>query len=322
VNLYYTAIGAGPRLCLKGGGGGGGSSGKVSWSSYLETIHKEFLTGGDVPSLSYYMTDDFEDAHDANPYTTGGIAAYDPTTPLATMTARYAVYDGRLQALSPSEDFLEALDTALSRFDSQLNPQSAIDDAVDSFSDRQLLPLNRAVAIVAGQFGAANAVCSSAFPMALAAIANDHLRSIADFRAKLGVQVAAERVQTAIGLAEKLWQVELDRIDREQASVQLGGEIERVKIVALKEQADVDATIAVKSALWPLELYQYPANLISAIQGGNTGASVPPMHGGSSAIGGAIGGAVSGAAAGAPMGPYGMAAGAIIGGIGGYLSSS
>ena len=236
----------------------------------------------------------------------------------------------KLAAFVPDTNYLAALDTAISKYEQDLNPQSVIDDAVDNFDNRQRLIFNRAVGSVVGQFAMANAVVGSSFPQALALLAADHLSNVADFRAKASLQAATERLQTVLGFSDNLVKLQLDNIDRAQQATQLQGEINRVAIVAGKERADVDATIAVKSALWELELYQYPSNFISAIQGGNQGGAVPPMHGGSSAIGGAIGGAASGAIAGAQIGSavpgigtmYGAIGGAVIGGIGGYMSSS
>jgi hypothetical protein len=130
-------------------------------------------------------------------------------------------------------------------------------------------------------------------------------------------------------------------------------EKDRMKIVALKEQAETDLQIDESDAKWDLEVFAHGANVMAGISGGTThsqgqkasraasavggalsGASVGYAAGAAygayaastaAAAGGAAAGASSGAATGAastgPYAPIGAIVGAIIGGIGGYLAS-
>jgi len=85
-------------------------------------------------------------------------------------------------------------------------------------------------------------------------------------------------------------------------------------IIALKEQADRQAELDGLESRWPIELTMYQGNAIAAIAG--TASMIDkPTSGTASALSGAL----SGASALASTGPYGMAAGAILGGIGGMF---
>ena len=94
----------------------------------------------------------------------------------------------------------------------------------------------------------------------------------------------------------------------------------RIKIVAKKEQKDMDNTIDINDALWDLEVFQYGANLLAAVSGGTT-----PTAGGinkPSAVASALGGAFSGATVGAQVsgGYVGAIVGAVVGAAGSLIA--
>jgi len=98
-------------------------------------------------------------------------------------------------------------------------------------------------------------------------------------------------------------------------------EAKRIRIVALKEEADKNLEIDEKDALWDLEAFQHGANLLAGIGGGTTQANKTPSLA-SSAIGGAMSGAAAGGMLGSSMGgtimgmgagPAGMIAGGVLG---------
>ena len=107
----------------------------------------------------------------------------------------------------------------------------------------------------------------------------------------------------------------MQRVAWEEGLVKLSIEGNRIKIVALKEETDMNAEIDKFDALWDLETFQYGANLLAAISGGTTGPQKP------STAASVIGGAMSGMSAGAMVGgSWGAAIGGILGGAAGLLN--
>ena len=100
----------------------------------------------------------------------------------------------------------------------------------------------------------------------------------------------------------------------------------RIKIVAKKEEADMNLDIDESAATWDLNVFQHGANLLASIGGGVH----MPNERKKNAIGSALGGALSGAAAGAMYGAtkgavvgsgWGAVIGAVLGAAVGYLSA-
>lgn len=109
-------------------------------------------------------------------------------------------------------------------------------------------------------------------------------------------------------------------IDGKKFVAQTTADVERIKIIAKVEQTGKQLEIDAAELKWPLDAYMYLGNLLGSIGGGHV---VPNMPGVSKTAT-ALGGMLSGAAAGAMIGsysanPYGVAAGAAIGGIAGLV---
>lgn len=280
------------NICAKGGGGGGGS-GAMDWPGYMKDWHGEALndTGGDT--LANSVTDAINSAYGSSPWTTA--AAYDPDTDL---TALIAAPD-ELQTLVTLLSSGTTLDTLISN----VLDTSRIDDVVTEFAadmDARLL------AEVLPRFEAGmrniNAVQSSAFVIGRALIEENQDRQVAKFSSELHLKAGLDDAIKVIGM----------KLEYQKVASQLIAEAYRIKIVAKKEEADVNNEIDSKDAVWDLELFQYGSNLLAGIGGGTAGTKGP------SATQSAIGGAMSGAAAGAMVGGP---AGAVVGGVLGAASA-
>ncbi|MBU2249236.1 MAG: hypothetical protein KKD77_20985, partial [Gammaproteobacteria bacterium] len=119
-----------------------------------------------------------------------------------------------------------------------------------------------------------------------------------------------------ISSATEMIKYEFNKAELKKNLTHYTAEINRLSIVANKEQTDTDLYIGVQDAKWDLDAIMYIGNMISAVAGAST---VREGLDGPSTLRTAMGGALSGAAAGASFGPYGAAAGAVIGGIGGLV---
>ncbi len=113
------------------------------------------------------------------------------------------------------------------------------------------------------------------------------------------------------------------RIDFEKTATSVLADINRMRVVALKEQTDVDASLDINDALWDLKVYQYGANMLGSIGGGS--AFIPELpSSSSSALGGAFSGAGTGASIGTAINPgagtaIGAGIGAVVGAVAGAL---
>ena len=90
----------------------------------------------------------------------------------------------------------------------------------------------------------------------------------------------------------------------------------RIKIVAEKEELDMNTKIDESDALWDLEVFQHGANMLAAIGGGTAN----PKGKEPSQAQSVIGGALSGAAAGSMISPgWGTVIGAVLGAAAAYM---
>jgi phosphotransferase system HPr-like phosphotransfer protein len=123
---------------------------------------------------------------------------------------------------------------------------------------------------------------------------------------------------TNAGITEMM-RYQLTTVDMSRALASLIAEFNRLKIVASQEYLDRTLDLDVKNTLWDMNIYQYGTNVLSGIGAG--GQIMPEkMSASQSALGGALGGAALGIQSGG--GPAAIAAGAILGGIGGYLAGA
>jgi len=289
----------------KGGGGGGSSSGAVSHSAYLETIHSDWLDNTGVDTITESITDVMNSALGNSPWT--GLTAYDPDTDLTELIAAPNVLQTLVTLLSTG--------TTLDTLVSNVLDTDRIDDAVDAFEadlDARLL------AEVLPRFNAGmlniNAVQSSAFVIGRANIEEGQLRQVAKYSADLRMKAFSDDALRLIAL----------KLEYQKSVSQMIAEAYRVKIVAKKEETEVNAKFDEADAQWDLEVFQYGGNLLGSIGGGvlNPNSKGPSTM--QSAIGGAMSGAVAGAmiagaSQGAIAGPWGAAAGAVLGAASAFL---
>jgi len=119
--------------------------------------------------------------------------------------------------------------------------------------------------------------------------------------------------------ADILLKSTIQNIAFEESYARIMIEGNRIKIVALKEENDVNNTIGEEDALWDLGVFQAGANLLAGAGGGVAGSKTSNKPNVAMSV---LGGAMSGAAAGAAIAPpYGAAVGAVLGAAMGLMSS-
>jgi len=201
-----------------------------------------------------------------------------------------------------------------------------VDGAVDAFEDASLDQHLRAVNRVAGQFADINAVQSSMFPWAMAAMESDRLRTIQGRRSELEQQNLRDRIQ--------LLQME---IEGNRVLVEATAKASQMSIIEHYDRSETNRIIQEKDIKWDFEVFRNYGNLIGAFTGSvvpestdaRTNKALSGLVGG--AAGWAIGGMATvgtslGAKAGAEFGSViapgiGTIAGGVVGALIGALGS-
>ena len=285
------------RIHKKGGGGGGGA-GVIDYPDYMETFHGNILNNAGGDTMTSSIVDIMNAALGSSPFATE--VAYDPDVPIAAMEAAVGDLDTLVALLSSGTGLDDIISNVLS--------DSRIDDAVDEYS----LDLgNRLIVEVLPRFEAGmhdiNAVVSSAFPLGRAVIEDGQTRQVAKYSADLHMKAFGDDALRLV----------MFKLESQRALSAMVIEANRMKIVAKKEETDINLKIDESDALWDLELYQYGSNVLASI---GSGVANPKLKGPSTAQS-VIGGALSGAAAGTMINPgWGTVIGGVLGAAAGLLA--
>lgn len=279
-----------------GSSGGGSSSGAVSYPAYVETVHGDWINNSGADTILSSVTDVMNSAIGNSPWT--GAVAYDPDVDLTNLIAAPDALQTLVTLLSSGT----TLDTLISN----VLDETRIDTAVGEFAadlDARL------VSEILPRFNAGmrdiNAVVSSAFILGHAVIEEGQDRQVAKYSAELHMKAFSDDAIKVIML----------KLEYQKYVSQMIAETYRIKVVAKKEESDVNIALDEKDALWDLKVFQYGGNLLASVAGG----TVKPSEGPSTAQS-VIGGALSGAAAGAMIGGVpGAIAGGILGAASGFL---
>lgn len=290
--------------------GGGGQSGQVDYPDYIKTIHGQALdnNGADTPTSS--VTDLFNAAVGNSPFT--GETAYDPTTPLGNMTTELTSFSELVSGLDAETSWLAFVATAKGWINTELFDEDEIQREVDAYRDEVREQLdNLTLPRFRGGMRDINAVMSSSFAIGESIIEAAAAKDVNKFLADLRLRLKEQKNQMIISSATEMIKYEFNKAELKKNLTHYTAEINRLSIVASKEQTDTDLYIGVQDAKWDLDAIMYIGNMIGAIAGAST---TREGLDGPSTLRTAMGGALSGAAAGFMLGG---APGAAIGGIGG-----
>jgi len=213
-----------------------------------------------------------------NPYST--VVAYNPDTALAAMVTAISTY-GTAVAIAT---LAAGIDTLVAHF-------------ADAFYDH--LNYYELPAISAGAYSA-NLVQSSAYAIAQMLA----LQSATELATKASIPLYAAAASEYTTGPRTVLQATLDT--------------NKMKIIAKSEEAEKNLEIEIHEETWPLDLYTYAGNMLSAIGGGRSAGGGPPKPNKTQST---LGGAMAGASVGAAAGPYGAVIGAVVGGVAGYMSA-
>ena len=280
---------SGPVVECKGGGGGG--SGAVSYPAYMQDIHGDWLDNSGADAISSSITDIMNAATGNSPWT--GQVAYDPDADLTVMT-------NSADDLQTLVDLLSS-GTTLDTLIAGILDHTRVDLAVTEFAadlDARL------VADVLPRFERGmqdiNAVVSSAFVIGRALIEQNQDRQVAVYSAGLHMKAFSDDAIKVINL----------KLEYQKMATHALAEVNRIKIVAKKEETDTNIRIDEEDAKWDLEVFQYGSNVLASIGGGTAQTQKGPSTA-QSVMGGAMAGAAAGTMVGGPG--WGTVIGAVLG---------
>lgn len=287
---------------MGGNSGGGGGSGAVSYPTYMQDAHSDWLDDSGGDTLTESMASVMEAAIGNSPWTAQ--AAYDPDTDIAAILASGTTLQALVTLLSSGT----TLDTLIA----DVLDESRIDDAVTEFAaDLDARLTSEVIPRFERGMQDINAVVSSAFVIGRALIEEGQDRQVAKYSADLHMKAFSDDAIRVIQL----------KLEYQKVATSIIAELYRIKIVAKKEQNAVDMDVDDRDAKWDLEVFQYGANMLAGIGGGTGNTSKPGPSQVQSAIGGALSGAAAGAMVGSAVPGYGTAAGAVVGGVLGAASA-
>jgi len=292
-------------------GGSGGSSGAVSHSAYLETVHNDWLDDTGTDTITSSMTTIMNAALGNSPWT--GQGAYDPDAAIANYEAAITAFAAMLAGIVDTTDWAALYNQAVLSIDGVEDAEIVADvtafgnELDDQIATTTLPRFQRGMQNI-------NAVVSSAFALGESNIEGFRDRDVAKHSSGLRISAIAQRGQLHLEASKQMLQLMLQRFSFEDGYVKTVIEANRIKIVAKKEENDVDMQIDENDAVWDLEVFKHGSNLMAGIGGGTALGARP------STAQSAIGGALSGAAAGAMIaGPSGAIVGGILGAASAFL---
>jgi len=293
-----------------GGSGGGGGSGRVDYPEYMKTVHNDWLDNTGTDTIESSVVDVMNAALGASPFTSA--SAYDPATPLADAWTAVCAFNTLVDALDNETDWLSAIAAARSEYDNNVVDTTQIDDDVNAFAQvlQDQLDYIEVPKLKAG-YRTANAVMTSAFPIAEAIMRGMGARDVAKYATELRLKNHFIRSEWIMKAADRMLMDLIQRVQFEQSVAQLSVEAKRIHIVASKEQVDQDYSFDESDGLWDLGVFQYGCNVLASIGGGTS--STGSSQNKPSKFSSALGGAMSGVAAGASFGPWGAAIGGAVG---------
>ena len=252
-------------------------------------------------SGSFFLEQDLITARAATPY--AGKSPFDPAEVLDNIVTALENYEDRVDDFGFADEWPNALATARSEIGKEARPvpidveELDIDDAVDQGAravENRITPeMLRASGRLAVGYHSANGVRSTGFLFGLSDLERVQADKITDFRDKAVTEAMLVSLrQTAQGNLEKqkmdfegqalgyraVMQYSLasasELLRQSLAEISLHGdkvvkhsETGKIRIVAGKEQNDMDIALSVKDTTWNLDLYAYAGNFMAAISG-------------------------------------------------------
>ncbi|RLI52544.1 MAG: hypothetical protein DRP09_17710, partial [Candidatus Thorarchaeota archaeon] len=246
----------------------------------MEDMHKDWLNGNETDTLgSENITALMAAAIGASPY--ASVTAYDPESELAAMLTGLSDFDTVIDGIDGDGDWENAITAVQTKLEADVfedvtsfivSPNTTyIDNDVDAFADKLD---NQIESTVLPRFQAGmrdiNAVISSAFVIGEALIEEGRDAEVAKHAS--GLRMTAMEIDSRnneLLLKDELHKremiksegsrvldLDMAKVEYEKAYLMALAEIRRMRIVAYKEEHDMNVSLDKRDSLWDLEVFQ------------------------------------------------------------------
>lgn len=230
-----------------------------------------------------------------NPY--AGVVGWDPSDEVTNLQNLLELYTTDVAAISPTSDYTDFVTSAISIYDSTINPSSYVDDMMEVFDEDQSFAVAKNLGRLGAIMAQANAVDngSSSYLMAAALLLRGAGNERTAYRTQLDAQYAQARTSAVLGIAGQLSQFYNYKIEAGRNA--LAAQMQTSGIIAglERDQLNDDITYSVADSQWEMQQYTYGGNLLASVGG----AAVIPT--GPSVAGSALVGALNGAVGAIPL---------------------
>ena len=302
-----------------GGGSGGSSSGDqtqtIRYAPYIETHHQDFLNLTAVQRDRLMAEKDDDDNLLSSPFYDYARAPMEIDDAffgvgyvLSSFPALYDMFGKFMAGLDIEDLFTQILDETINNpaINAAISAHAQIlgDDILEDSTPRFVTGMRDINSVMSSSFVTGKVMMEVQKTRALS-------RYDADVRYKM-LPVAAERWKTHLA-----WNTQV---------VEAYAQYMKFWITAKMDVDNQNMGVATKDTLWPFTILEYDGKALGALQGAYSSRTTGVAGSEPSQTQKSIGGVLSGAAAGAMIGsysanPYGVAIGAVIGGVIGLASS-
>lgn len=302
---------------MGGSSGGSSGSGKVSYATYMQDAHEDWLDNAGTDTMTSSIVDLMETAHGSSPF--AGITATDPDADITAYEAAVAAFSAFVLAVDPETNWETYIGSATTEIDDNILDDTTLlaeiaanDAIVDSRITTTILPRFQA------GMRDINAVVSSAFVIGQSNIESEAQLDKNKFAADLRLQNYRQRNDMIMAGTKDILNLLIQKLEYYKIANHYIIESKRIKNVMLTEEIDKNVHFDEKDTVWDMSVYQYGGNVMAAIHGGAASTTGNQPSVASKALGGALSGAAAGAVA-SGGNPVGAGIGAAIGVAGSIL---
>lgn len=275
----------GPVAECKGGGGGGGGSGKVSYPTYMETMHSTWLTDVD----GYIDTA----VSGGSPYVSA--VAYVPDSDLNEMDTAITAFNTLVDALSAAADYATYSSAITAQIDNNVVSTTHIDAHIAAYAAVIDADYDDLVAKLQSGMRDIGAAMTSSFVIAQGDLYAKKERDLTEFGKRLYIEAERQRNEMITAGVGLVFQGHIQRVQFEGDVARLIADAKRIRIVAKGEETRENYEYDDLDGKWDLEMSNYGAAMMAAIGGGVASRGNPSMSKSQSMLSGALSGAAIGA---------------------------
>lgn len=308
------------------GSGGGGSSGKVEYPAYLQTAHGALLNSGGTDTIIFSMYDLMNDAYATNPFDDATFNIFSgrdvidasDTVAIPTVAASVAAVIAQATGFDPLAYYETTLPAIATALDAIVLNDPVIANASNAFA----AVLEVDVAAEKAKYDADSVglgmAMSSSYALGKTYIDSRKQEKVSFYDADLRSKMYLQRndmvnLTTRDILAKRMTMIQLTR-----ETYAFAVEAAKLKILNEREYTEQNVDFLHRKATWRFDVLQHGFNAVASIGGGTSLAGTPKLNSTAATVSGAFAGASIGSQV---NGTYGTAAGAVIGGVAGYLGS-